>query len=210
MIYASRRFRDVPARCGPVAASNSLTTVRAGLSITSAGIPSASSPQGRSNEQGASHEEVKGGMGANGLEIRQLDVGSRVGNQGQNSCLRDQGAGERVSGVGVSRLPHPGQPEGALTMARAKRIARPLTDEQKERLHDVPTTMRGIFRRAFGTGSKPAVFKAKCLDCCCYQRKEVRLCTVAGCPIWPWRPFQRKRQSTQPPSGVTARNGGPQ
>jgi hypothetical protein len=29
--------------------------------------------------------------------------------------------------------------------------------------------------------------RAKCLDCSCYQPKEVRLCTVKTCPLWPFR-----------------------
>lgn len=26
--------------------------------------------------------------------------------------------------------------------------------------------------------------KAKCLDCCAYQKNEVKLCTSLKCPIW--------------------------
>ena len=29
--------------------------------------------------------------------------------------------------------------------------------------------------------------RAKCLDCCCGQYKEVALCTVTSCAIWPYR-----------------------
>src|SRR4051794_36517045 len=29
--------------------------------------------------------------------------------------------------------------------------------------------------------------RLKCLDCCCYQRSEVRLCEAIGCPLWPFR-----------------------
>ena len=29
--------------------------------------------------------------------------------------------------------------------------------------------------------------RAKCLDCCCCQHKEVRLCTVLRCPVWLYR-----------------------
>ncbi len=29
--------------------------------------------------------------------------------------------------------------------------------------------------------------RAKCLDCCCWQLKEVRLCEATGCPIFPYR-----------------------
>ena len=29
--------------------------------------------------------------------------------------------------------------------------------------------------------------RAKCLECCCGQRKQVELCTVDKCPLWPYR-----------------------
>ena len=29
--------------------------------------------------------------------------------------------------------------------------------------------------------------KAKCLDCSCDDRNEVKMCNVEDCPIWPYR-----------------------
>ena len=29
--------------------------------------------------------------------------------------------------------------------------------------------------------------RTKCLDCCCGSPKEVRLCRVEGCGLYPWR-----------------------
>lgn len=29
--------------------------------------------------------------------------------------------------------------------------------------------------------------RAKCLDCCCAQANEVKLCPVENCPLWPFR-----------------------
>ena len=29
--------------------------------------------------------------------------------------------------------------------------------------------------------------RAKCLDCCCDQREEVKLCPAKDCPLWPFR-----------------------
>ena len=34
------------------------------------------------------------------------------------------------------------------------------------------------------SGSLTAAIKAMCLMCCCYEAKEVRLCTELGCPLW--------------------------
>lgn len=29
--------------------------------------------------------------------------------------------------------------------------------------------------------------RAKCLDCCCGNYQEVRLCTIGKCPLYPYR-----------------------
>ena len=29
--------------------------------------------------------------------------------------------------------------------------------------------------------------RAKCIDCCCYRKKNVRLCTSTDCALWPFR-----------------------
>jgi hypothetical protein len=36
--------------------------------------------------------------------------------------------------------------------------------------------------------------RAKCLDCTCNQPKEVRLCPVYSCPLWPYRMGHRPTQ----------------
>ncbi len=35
--------------------------------------------------------------------------------------------------------------------------------------------------------------RAKCLDCCCGQFKEVRLCTCENCPLYPYRMGRRPK-----------------
>ncbi len=43
--------------------------------------------------------------------------------------------------------------------------------------------------------------RAKCIDCCGFQTKEVRLCTAVNCPIHPFRfgknPFRKTREMTE-------------
>nr|DAZ63935.1 MAG TPA: hypothetical protein [Caudoviricetes sp.] len=42
--------------------------------------------------------------------------------------------------------------------------------------------------------------RAKCLDCCCGNSNEVKLCTVERCALWPYReghnPYIAKRELT--------------
>lgn len=33
--------------------------------------------------------------------------------------------------------------------------------------------------------------RAKCLDCCCHNNKDVRLCDLKKCPLWPYRMGKR-------------------
>ena len=35
--------------------------------------------------------------------------------------------------------------------------------------------------------------RAKCVDCCCGQLLEVRLCPVQSCPLWPYRMGKRPK-----------------
>lgn len=35
--------------------------------------------------------------------------------------------------------------------------------------------------------SRGKAIRAKCIDCCCGQKNEVRLCPAKDCPLWPYR-----------------------
>lgn len=66
-----------------------------------------------------------------------------------------------------------------------------------DRLRDITAKTplyASLFRRVYTAPklSRLAAVKAKCLDCCCWQRKEVELCTSVTCPLWRIRPFQGK------------------
>lgn len=40
-----------------------------------------------------------------------------------------------------------------------------------------------------------------CLDCCAYQREEVKLCPCVNCSLWPFRlgknPYRKKREISE-------------
>ncbi|HEY3415999.1 MAG TPA: hypothetical protein VGM23_03850 [Armatimonadota bacterium] len=42
--------------------------------------------------------------------------------------------------------------------------------------------------------------RAKCLDCCCGQGREVRACPASTCALWPYRQGARPRAITPEPS----------
>ena len=45
--------------------------------------------------------------------------------------------------------------------------------------------------------------RAKCVDCCCGQLLEVRLCPSENCPLWPYRMGKRPKI---PADGETSEN----
>jgi len=56
---------------------------------------------------------------------------------------------------------------------------------------NLPLGMRLAFGRHFyGKKSLASAVKLKCLDCCCLQKEEVRLCTVETCPLHKVRPYK--------------------
>lgn len=49
--------------------------------------------------------------------------------------------------------------------------------------------------------SAQKAIKAKCLDCCGFQKEEVKQCTCVVCPLWPFRlgknPYKKKKEFTE-------------
>lgn len=61
-----------------------------------------------------------------------------------------------------------------------------------EQIDRLSISVKGIYQRAF-SGSKASSVKAKCLECCCDDRAEVRDCQVYTCPLFEVRPYQVKK-----------------
>ncbi len=57
--------------------------------------------------------------------------------------------------------------------------------------NSTPTKFHKIVDRA-AKGSLKAAIKLKCLDCTCFQQKEVRLCELTSCSLWTVRPYKDK------------------
>ena len=49
--------------------------------------------------------------------------------------------------------------------------------------------------------SATKAIRLKCLDCCCGNPNEVRLCTIPNCPLYPFRfgkdPYRKPRSEAQ-------------
>jgi hypothetical protein len=69
-----------------------------------------------------------------------------------------------------------------LSTERQERIA--------ERRSQMPKSYRATYDRAVKGKSLRAAVNAQCLECVCWQRKEVTLCTDLACPLYAVRPYR--------------------
>lgn len=70
-----------------------------------------------------------------------------------------------------------------------------ITENRKQKLRqvsDYAPKVIGVFRKAYEGKSGAAAIKAKCLDCCCLDRIQVRECEIDDCPLWEYRPYRQK------------------
>lgn len=44
--------------------------------------------------------------------------------------------------------------------------------------------------------------REKCIDCCCGDKTEVRLCPIKKCTLWPYRMGKRPKTDTTEPKKV--------
>lgn len=104
----------------------------------------------------------------------------------------------------------------ALAAARAaRRVPAELPDDPvlRRRALAVPERYRKLYVRSITGKSAPReAIKAKCLDCCGWERHEGKVdrigaCTVRGCSLWPLRPFQDAQESAQVVQGAIKHEG---
>ncbi len=58
-----------------------------------------------------------------------------------------------------------------------------------KRRADMPKAYRKNYDRAMSGQSRRAAMHAFCLECCQWERVEVRICTSYACPLYPYRPY---------------------
>jgi hypothetical protein len=59
-----------------------------------------------------------------------------------------------------------------------------------ERRAGIPKKYRNTYDRAVSGKSLRACVNAFCLECICWQSREVTLCTDLACPLWAVRPYR--------------------
>ena len=67
-----------------------------------------------------------------------------------------------------------------------------------KRLDEMPEVYHSNYQTAMSGKSRAAAVKAKCLDCCCWDRKQITNCPVVICSLWPYRPYRRPNTTKSP------------
>ena len=60
----------------------------------------------------------------------------------------------------------------------------------KKDITKIPPLYQQNYSTAMLGRSRTAAIKAKCLDCCNWQRVEISYCPVKTCPLYPYRPYR--------------------
>jgi hypothetical protein len=61
---------------------------------------------------------------------------------------------------------------------------------QKSVISETLPAYKGVFVKAYTSGSKANAIKAFCLYCTGSQREEIKGCTSYGCPLYSHRPYR--------------------
>jgi hypothetical protein len=75
--------------------------------------------------------------------------------------------------------------------------------ERGKWVRHIPQSYRPIYRKAMKGRSMAAAIRAKCQDCCNWQRVEVRECTVVCCPLHDYRPYRKSENRKSIHQGET-------
>lgn len=52
-------------------------------------------------------------------------------------------------------------------------------------------------RALLGQIARSTAIRVKCLQCCGYQREEIKVCTVVTCALFPVRPYQDRAEADE-------------
>lgn len=100
-----------------------------------------------------------------------------------------------------------GRPGMTLALERLASAAPGRRDAIERRAQQTPSKLRMAYlRAAAGVASPRQAIRLFCLNCACYVRNEVRLCTALACPLHSYRTHA---PLDQPPSSAVYSGRGP-
>ena len=79
-----------------------------------------------------------------------------------------------------------------------------MNEKQRQWFATIPQVYQQNYKTAISGKSRAAAIKAKCLDCCNWQRVEVANCPVETCPLFPYRPYRSHENLKNPQKSGTS------
>ncbi len=78
-----------------------------------------------------------------------------------------------------------------------------MNEGQKQWFAEIPPVYQQNYKTAMSGKSRAAAIKAKCLDCCCWQRVEISNCSIETCSLYPYRPYRSHEKPRNPQKSGT-------
>jgi len=92
----------------------------------------------------------------------------------------------------ICKKPREGRFLGVESKKSRRKVSEAVPDKVSRKLKGIPSAYRHTYKRAMAGKSLRAAVNAFCLECVCWQREEVKNCTSVDCPLFPYRPYQKK------------------
>ena len=71
-----------------------------------------------------------------------------------------------------------------------------LTVRRAERMATLPVSRKKLFNRVYAAKASPrSAIKAFCGECLAFNEEDIRTCTAPACPLFEYRPYQRKGET---------------
>jgi len=67
--------------------------------------------------------------------------------------------------------------------------------EVEKRLNQIPESRKAKYKKAVSGKSLRAAVNSMCLECVGYSTREVSLCTDLACPLYMYRPYQKRSKT---------------
>lgn len=78
-----------------------------------------------------------------------------------------------------------------------------MNEKQEKFMAKMPLLYQANYKTAISGKRRAAAIKAKCLDCCNWQRVEITACPVDDCPLYSYRPYRRAESVRNPAESGT-------
>lgn len=102
----------------------------------------------------------------------------------------------KKAAVGAATKKNITQPRKSYPQKQSVSIDNIRAERIRKHRSDIPKIYRRTYDRAMQGKSHKSAVKAFCLECCGWQKEEVRHCTSLACSLYPYRPYKERQNHT--------------